>query len=86
MDCLNAPYGARCFLTIEAPNQTYALDDSLNAPYGARCFLTPRRPQLTRLISSLNAPYGARCFLTKREEDGHADRYVLMHLMVRGAF
>ena len=37
--CLNAPYGARCFLTT-----AYGLTEheliSLNAPYGARCFLT----------------------------------------------
>ena len=36
---LNAPYGARCFLT-----EMGILDNidnaGLNAPYGARCFLT----------------------------------------------
>ena len=37
---LNAPYGARCFLTDD---QDYSKIDAtwgLNAPYGARCFLT----------------------------------------------
>ena len=37
---LNAPFGARCFLThihaISAP----VLHHRLNAPFGARCFLT----------------------------------------------
>ena len=37
---LNAPYGARCFLTAKkvAPVMVYL--SGLNAPYGARCFLT----------------------------------------------
>ena len=37
---LNAPYGARCFLTRR--KVVVFLDElnSLNAPYGARCFLT----------------------------------------------
>ena len=39
MECLNAPFGARCFLTrtcnLGSP-QTLCL----NAPFGARCFLT----------------------------------------------
>ena len=64
---LNAPYGARCFLT--APDQTIPRSrrTSLNAPYGARCFLTTvvRCRNLTRELG-LNAPYGARCFLTPR--------------------
>ena len=38
---LNAPFGARCFLT---DNDTLLFIDeihiSLNAPFGARCFLT----------------------------------------------
>ena len=42
---LNAPYGARCFLTTLLPlaQETLARDGSLNAPYGARCFLTNKR-------------------------------------------
>ena len=36
---LNAPYGARCFLTDTRSDLT-AIVQSLNAPYGARCFLT----------------------------------------------
>ena len=37
---LNAPFGARCFLTnaFNLRNDTYF--ESLNAPFGARCFLT----------------------------------------------
>ena len=62
--CLNAPYGARCFLTWE-----HALWPAacwrLNAPYGARCFLTTRqRTHSLSPLQCLNAPYGARCFLT----------------------
>ena len=38
---LNAPYGARCFLTHEGWNQQARRRYlRLNAPYGARCFLT----------------------------------------------
>ena len=62
---LNAPYGARRFLTRPALVATQTRLNGLNAPYGARCFLIVRyhgRVDLTR--SSLNAPYGARCFLT----------------------
>ena len=36
---LNAPYGARCFLTRRNPFD-YLTIQCLNAPYGARCFLT----------------------------------------------
>ena len=40
-DRLNAPYGARCFLTRSDPaNAAPTVKASLNAPYGARCFLT----------------------------------------------
>ena len=36
---LNAPYGAKCFLTSSTRlSCSWVL--SLNAPYGARCFLT----------------------------------------------
>ena len=49
--CLNAPYGAPCFLTggvcaLSACVSTWRL----NAPYGAPCFLTTRRvvPVVTR--------------------------------------
>ena len=41
VECLNAPFGARCFLTMVI----VPLEDchwyGLNAPFGARCFLTP---------------------------------------------
>ena len=38
---LNAPYGARCFLTVTYESfDGEMVDESLNAPYGARCFLT----------------------------------------------
>ena len=42
-ESLNAPYGARCFLTqaqFLTPDQWL---QSLNAPYGAWCFLTERQ-------------------------------------------
>ena len=37
---LNAPYGARCFLTDYTGIDDLPLVDRLNAPYRARCFLT----------------------------------------------
>ena len=37
---LNAPFGARCFLTWKVdPGVEYTIT-GLNAPFGARCFLT----------------------------------------------
>ena len=71
---LNAPYGARCFLTSEMDDIMGVTDAGLNAPYGARCFLTVvtliRRTD--HLLVCLNAPYGARCFLTRMVN--HASR------------
>ena len=38
---LNAPYGARCFLTLGSSSSGEVAEAvRLNAPYGARCFLT----------------------------------------------
>ena len=39
---LNAPYGARCFLTLCAQFNPGDSITGLNAPYGARCFLTSK--------------------------------------------
>ena len=61
--CLNAPYGARCFLTSGSQTKN-AVSQGLNAPYGARCFLTPKIELFNDHGVGLNAPYGARCFLT----------------------
>ena len=36
---LNAPFGARCFLT-KPQTSAYKPKCGLNAPFGARCFLT----------------------------------------------
>ena len=67
---LNAPFGARCFLTFyQSPGKIAEALDSLNAPFGARCFLTPTwgiTAVVLRQLISLNAPFGARCFLTSR--------------------
>ena len=38
--CLNAPFGARCFLTTEEALNEPGKPTRLNAPFGARCFLT----------------------------------------------
>ena len=63
---LNAPYGARCFLTRITSTPSSVKLPGLNAPYGARCFLTFGMWDLPRTSEGLNAPYGARCFLTGR--------------------
>ena len=84
---LNAPYGARCFLTRSTPTLP-VFQCCLNAPYGARRFLT-RRPWTAQVParSRLNAPYGARCFLThQRQRLDHLAGLVLMHLMALSAF
>ena len=44
-DGLNAPYGARRFLTEKLHRLAKDSDlKRLNAPYGARCFLTTKGP------------------------------------------
>ena len=64
--CLNAPFGARCFLT-RGVVVLVAGWPGLNAPFGARCFLTGQaHPRTARTLTRLNAPFGARCFLTPR--------------------
>ena len=86
---LNAPFGARCFLTTSLSTLIGSPISSFNAPFGARCFLTP-----TSLLcaaprrASLNAPFGARCFLTMDTENVSARvaHVVLMHLLALGAF
>ena len=62
---LNAPYGARCFLTRRAGASCARHGAGLNAPYGARCFLTVccRTSSIWCPLPCLNAPYGAS-FLT----------------------
>ena len=85
---LNAPYGARCFLTLRRRPAALAICAGFNAPYGARCFLTgkPRGRPWCQYVC-LNAPYGARCFLTLGLALPPALRsLVLMHLMALGAF
>ena len=68
--CLNAPFGAWCFLTNKEKCMIN-IDFSLNAPFGARCFLTRCSSWVMPLrLSSLNASYCARCFLTQIVEDG----------------
>ena len=63
---LNAPYGARCFLTEQGRTAMRKLARiSLNAPFGARCFLTgtTRTTVSGTTLVCLNAPSGARCFM-----------------------
>ena len=85
---LNAPVGARCFLTENSPRSWNTPGASLNAPFGARCFLTKQMvPVIDLPRLSLNAPFGARCFLTARvviRINGAV--VVLMHLLALGAF
>ena len=38
---LNAPFGARCFMTqLPTRRGSRPIDQCLNAPFGARCFMT----------------------------------------------
>ena len=37
---LNAPFGARCFMTAGQEPHAEGQDQRLNAPFGARCFMT----------------------------------------------
>ena len=87
---LNAPYGARCFLTFQEGMLGYEFFEGLNAPYGARCFLTPtgRVTPHQEKTGRLNAPYGARCFLRGRQRVTTVvkGQPVLMHLLALGAF
>ena len=63
---LNAPFGARCFLTSLRDAILEFWPESLNAPFGARCFLTKECGAMMEreMSKGLNAPFGARCFLT----------------------
>ena len=71
--CLNAPFGAWCFLTAVVAVERPHLIVRLNAPYGAWCFLTLGLRRLSATCSQprLNAPYGARCFLTVDQYSHH---------------
>ena len=64
-ESLNAPFGARCFLTELSLTSPTIYGICLNAPFGARCFLNIDEGAW-RYINThcLNAPFGARCFLT----------------------
>ena len=42
---LNAPFGARCFLTVDHRRLYQRHHECLNAPFGARCFLTTGIPR-----------------------------------------
>ena len=45
---LNAPFGARCFLTFALLMPFVDITCGLNAPFGARCFLTPNLTRAPR--------------------------------------
>ena len=47
---LNAPFGARCFLTRVGDTQPTVNTRRLNAPFGARCFLTTSNEQVKPLL------------------------------------
>ena len=85
--CLNAPYGAPCFLTQQT-DWEMAFSLCLNAPYGAPCFLThPPSVPMASPTHRLNALYGAPCFLTSKMAHTYkTDPWVLIHLMVLRAF
>ena len=50
---LNAPYGARCYLTDTKALANALKIVSLNAPYGARCYLTLLSPRNGSALSAL---------------------------------
>ena len=51
---LNAPFGARCFLTTrDMAYGNLIRNYCLNAPYGARCFLTPNQRSAARRTGQL---------------------------------
>ena len=84
--CLNAPFGARCFMTRSERLRQLQGEDGLNAPFGARCFMTYITSIQSPPTTCLNAPFGARCFMTNVS---YTDIYdfssVLMHRLALGA-
>ena len=71
---LNAPFGARCFLTPCGIHALFPAGYSLNAPFGDRCFLTLSSVKFHSPLSlRLNAPFGARCFLSRYRSSAQAD-------------
>ena len=83
---LNAPFGARCFLTSMASSAELPLKWGLNAPFGARCFLTQIKECTRQTARGLNVPFGARCFLAGTVGNEIWSGRVLMHRLVLGAF
>ena len=78
---LNAPFGARCFLTYSTGARQTPRSSCLNAPFGARHFLTASTYNAKMRTSRLNATFGARCFLTHVGTDYYqAVCLALMHL------
>ena len=51
---LNAPFGARCFLTEDLEFGDELPEPSLNAPFGARCFLTKLVIASSDLVSGMS--------------------------------
>ena len=45
---LNAPFGARCFMTEKNADGDILITWGLNAPFGARCFMTGCRAATRR--------------------------------------
>ena len=88
--CLNAPYGAPCFLTRLTLLPRREQGVGINAPYADPCFLTVLlivMTGLTAFLVCLNAPYGAPSFLTSRTTPLQVDCCrALMHLMALRAF
>ena len=84
---LNAPFGARCFLTGRLQVRWHRAQ-GLNAPFGARCFLTRGLAFIYREnnLLCLNAPFGARCFLTSYPPLRGLRDTVLMHRLALVAF
>ena len=71
---LNAPYGARCFLTY--PRQVYVIvyRNVLMHLMALGAFWPNQIKVTVTGMSSLNAPYGARCFLTEERQTRRPQR------------
>ena len=65
---LNAPFGARCFMTGSRGRVMSNRGRGLNASFGAWCFMTmyPNELATADLHPRFNAPFGARCFMTQQ--------------------
>ncbi len=73
-------------INLPSPVGNHCTASPVNSLSGAGGFLTGYAVGYQQVLRRLNAPSGAGCFLTKKDAEEDSRPYVLMHLLVLGAF